>query len=229
MITGKTPIVLTLQTFVGKVISLLFNTWSRFVTAFLPRSKHLLILSNRSWENMGPSCPKAWRSAPMLNLPCAFPQEGSFGHLTRSTELIWKAARFHLLPCGCFYAVIKAVIDQVQRWLADLKINPAKRWSGKDLLSLHFTELKLRVVYLKQTPFSLHQQSFSGTHLILLFHLNSRAMLGTCTSQSGITSTALSPMPSAAGWKAPWMESLGAEIRADLWQRILRKNLNSKC
>ena len=29
--------------FVGKVMSLLFNTLSRFVTAFLPRSKHLLI------------------------------------------------------------------------------------------------------------------------------------------------------------------------------------------
>ena len=33
----------TMQTFVGKVMSLLFNTLSRFVIAFLPRSKHLLI------------------------------------------------------------------------------------------------------------------------------------------------------------------------------------------
>ena len=40
--TGKT-IALTIQTFVGKVISLLFNTLSRFVIAFLPRSKCLLI------------------------------------------------------------------------------------------------------------------------------------------------------------------------------------------
>ena len=31
------------HSFVGKVISLLFNTLSRFVIAFLPRSKHLLI------------------------------------------------------------------------------------------------------------------------------------------------------------------------------------------
>ena len=31
------------HTFVGKVISLLFNMLSRFVIAFLPRSKHLLI------------------------------------------------------------------------------------------------------------------------------------------------------------------------------------------
>ena len=34
---------LTIQTFVGKVMSLLFNMLSRFVIAFLPRSKCLLI------------------------------------------------------------------------------------------------------------------------------------------------------------------------------------------
>ena len=39
--TGKT-IALTRQTFVGKVMSLLFNMLSRFVIAFLPRSNHLL-------------------------------------------------------------------------------------------------------------------------------------------------------------------------------------------
>ena len=42
MTTGK-PIALTRQTFVGKVMSLLFNMLSRLVIAFLPRSKHLLI------------------------------------------------------------------------------------------------------------------------------------------------------------------------------------------
>ena len=40
--TGKT-IALTRQTFVGKVMSLLFNMLSRLVIAFLPRSKCLLI------------------------------------------------------------------------------------------------------------------------------------------------------------------------------------------
>ena len=35
--------ILTIQTFVGKVISLLFNMLSRLVTAFLTRSKHFLI------------------------------------------------------------------------------------------------------------------------------------------------------------------------------------------
>ena len=42
MTTGET-IALTRQTFVGKVMSLLFNVLSRFLIAFLPRSKHLLI------------------------------------------------------------------------------------------------------------------------------------------------------------------------------------------
>ena len=41
MTTGKT-IALTRQTFVSKVMSLLFNMLSRFVIAFLPRNKHLL-------------------------------------------------------------------------------------------------------------------------------------------------------------------------------------------
>ena len=42
MITGKT-IALTRWTFVGKVMSLLFNMLSRLVMTLLPRSKHLLI------------------------------------------------------------------------------------------------------------------------------------------------------------------------------------------
>ena len=37
-------IVLTIWTFVGKVVSLLFHMLSRFVIALLLRSKHLLIL-----------------------------------------------------------------------------------------------------------------------------------------------------------------------------------------
>ena len=41
MTTGKTT-ALTRWTFVGKVMSLLFNMLSRLVMTFLPRSKHLL-------------------------------------------------------------------------------------------------------------------------------------------------------------------------------------------
>ena len=39
----KKTIALTICTFVSKVMSLLFSKLSRFVIAFLPRSKHLLI------------------------------------------------------------------------------------------------------------------------------------------------------------------------------------------
>ena len=43
MTTGKT-IALTTLNFVGKVMLLLFNMLSRLVIAFLPRTRHLLIL-----------------------------------------------------------------------------------------------------------------------------------------------------------------------------------------
>ena len=62
MTTGKT-IALTRWTFVGKVMSLLFNTLSSLVITFLPRSKSLLI----SWLQ--------WSSAVILEPPkkfCAF-------------------------------------------------------------------------------------------------------------------------------------------------------------
>ena len=48
MAAGKT-IVLTLWTFVDKVMSLLLNTLSRFIIAFLPRSKCLLICDCGHW------------------------------------------------------------------------------------------------------------------------------------------------------------------------------------
>ena len=47
MTTGKS-IALTRWIFVGKVMSLLFNTPSRFVIAFLPRKMHFLI----SWPQL---------------------------------------------------------------------------------------------------------------------------------------------------------------------------------
>ena len=50
MTTGK-AIALTRWTFVSKVTSLLFNTLSRFLIAFLPRSKHLLISSQQSGDD----------------------------------------------------------------------------------------------------------------------------------------------------------------------------------
>ena len=59
MTIGKTK-ALNIQTFVGKVMSLLFNMLSRLVIAFLPRSKHLLI----SWV------PNLWLIT-CLNMHCS--------------------------------------------------------------------------------------------------------------------------------------------------------------
>ena len=50
-VTTRKTIALTKWTFVGKVTSLLFNMLSRFVIAFLPRCKHLLI----SWLQSPPA------------------------------------------------------------------------------------------------------------------------------------------------------------------------------
>ena len=65
MSTGKT-IALTIRTFVGNVMSQLFNTLSRFVIAFHPRSRCLLI----SWMQ-SPSAvilePKKIKSATVSN------------------------------------------------------------------------------------------------------------------------------------------------------------------
>ena len=49
-ITTEKNIVLTRWNFVGKVMSLLFNMLSRFVIAFLPRSKSLLFSWLQSWS-----------------------------------------------------------------------------------------------------------------------------------------------------------------------------------
>ena len=49
--TSRKSIALTRWTFVCKIRSLLFNTMSRFVIAFLPRSKRLLI----SWLQSPPA------------------------------------------------------------------------------------------------------------------------------------------------------------------------------
>ena len=70
MTTGKT-IALARQTFVGKVMSLLFNILSKLVITFLPRSKCLLI----SWLQ-SPSAvilePKKIKSATVSILPHLF-------------------------------------------------------------------------------------------------------------------------------------------------------------
>ena len=74
MTTGKT-IALTRQTFVGKVMSLLFNMLSRLVITFLPRSKHLLIswLQSPSAVILEPPPPQQKVSHCFHSFPIYFP------------------------------------------------------------------------------------------------------------------------------------------------------------
>ena len=66
--TTQKTVALTIWTFVGKVMSLLFNTFSRFVIAFLPRNKGLLI----SWLQLPSSVilePKKIKSVTVCIVP----------------------------------------------------------------------------------------------------------------------------------------------------------------
>ena len=67
MTTGKT-IALTRRTFISKMMPLLFNMLSRFVIAFLPRSKHLLILWLQSLSAVILE-PKKMKSVPVFISP----------------------------------------------------------------------------------------------------------------------------------------------------------------
>ena len=69
MTTGKT-IALARWTFVGKVMSLLFNMLSRWVIAFLPRSKHLLISCLQSPSAMILESPKIKSLTISIVSPC---------------------------------------------------------------------------------------------------------------------------------------------------------------
>ena len=94
MTTGKTSSFLTIWTFVGKVMSLLFNMLSRFVIAFLPRSKHHLISYLQS-----PSAvilePKKRKSVTFSSFSCEM--MGPYGMILVFWILSFKPA-FFLLP-----------------------------------------------------------------------------------------------------------------------------------
>ena len=68
MTTGKTR-ALTVDISVSKVMSRLYNTLSRFVIAFLPRSKHLLCLIAQSCPTLcNPMDREAWRAIQSMGI-----------------------------------------------------------------------------------------------------------------------------------------------------------------
>ena len=82
MTTGKT-IALTRRTFIGKVMSLLFNKLSRLVITFLPRSKHLLFCG--------------FPPIPWLCCPLRF-QNSSTDPLVRGFPGVWKLLLLPMTP-----------------------------------------------------------------------------------------------------------------------------------
>ena len=109
MTTGNT-IALTRWTFVGKVMSLLFNMLSRLVVTFLPRSKHLLYISvllcqfilpsprllNISHALSSPSSPRQLLTCSSLSLLHTYSPEiiSLHYHLGDSLCLSWVGSQF---------------------------------------------------------------------------------------------------------------------------------------
>ena len=105
MTTGKT-IALTRRTFVGKVISLLFNMLSRLVITFLPRSKRLLI---------------AWLQSPSAVI--LEPPQKSISLFTLFPYLF--ATKWY----WCFWTVVLEKILQSPLDCKEIKpVNPKGKW-----------------------------------------------------------------------------------------------------
>ena len=147
MITRKST-ALTILTYAGKVMSLLFNTLSMFAIAFFPRSKHLLIMSAvticsdfRAEENkichcfhffsichevMGPDARILlfW----MLSFKLAFP-------LSSFTFIKKFFIPLHFLPLEWYHLYIWGCrLFSLQSWF-QLVIHPAQRFSWRAMHS----------------------------------------------------------------------------------------------
>ena len=98
MTTGKT-IALTVQNFVGKLMSLFFNILSRFVRAFLPRSKCLNFMAAvtirsdlRAQENKIGQCPHS--------LPFSLPTSDGTRGCCRQRNLTGERPQGHRAGCS---------------------------------------------------------------------------------------------------------------------------------
>ena len=94
--TGKT-IALTIQTFVGKVMSLVCNMLSRFVVAILPRSKRLLISRLQSPSTVILE-PKKIKSVTVSIFPFNWQQLTETSWTQRECWLLGKDARWMRHP-----------------------------------------------------------------------------------------------------------------------------------
>ena len=127
MTTGKT-IALTRQTFVGKVISLLFNMLSRLVITFLPRSKHLLI--SAVVVNYNPNLSGLIQQK---LISYSYPWSMQFGsRCPSSTGSFWNPNSFHLAGQPFSRSV------ETGKMSKDLKLE-IFNWSGLEIAYSLFT------------------------------------------------------------------------------------------
>ena len=105
--TGKT-IALTIQTFVSRVMSLLFNTLSRFVIAFLPRSNHLLILwlQSPSTAISEPKKRKSVTASTVSPSTCQILVFLIFSFFTPLSSSRGSLVPLHFLPLGWYHSLI---------------------------------------------------------------------------------------------------------------------------
>ena len=120
MTTGKT-IALTRQTFVGKVMSLLFNMLSRLVINFLPRSKNLLI----SWLQSLSAVilePRKIKSATVSTVSPSICHEG----IDRVPEELWMEVRDIVQETG-IKTIPKKKKCKKAKWLSEEALQKAEK------------------------------------------------------------------------------------------------------
>ena len=152
MTTGKT-IALTRQAFVGKVTSLFFNMLSRFVIAFPPRSKHLLMswlqspsevtFSSVQFSSVAQSCPTL-----------CDPMNRSVGEdkldtilKSRDTTLPTKV---HVVKAMIFPVVIYECESWTIKKAEHQRIAAFKFWSWRRLLTVPWTARRSNQSILKE-------------------------------------------------------------------------------
>ena len=137
MTTGKT-ITLTIWTFVGKIMSLLFNNLSSLVIVFLPRSKHLLIL----WLQMVTAAMKLRHLLPgrkvMANLDSILKSRD----ITLPTKVCLKAMVFPVIMYECESWTIK----KAEHW----RIDAFELWCWRRLLRVSWPTRRSNQSILKE-------------------------------------------------------------------------------
>ena len=129
MATGKT-IALTMQTFVGKVISLLFDILSRFVIALLPRSEHLLIswLQSSSTVNLEPKKMKfviVSIVSPFISHEVMGPDAMDLSFLSVEFEASFFTLSFTFIQRLCSFSLLSAIMVVSSAYLRLLIFLPA--------------------------------------------------------------------------------------------------------